>query len=186
MKTFAFENYDLFRGHIAFNRFNKRKNTLKKVGMLKAVIRVCVKNPRYDEDYGKFARTIRQTNSCLVRCYVIKANNLMPTDLNGFADPYLKVSLGDKVYKDKSSMNEKTLSPEFFSKYEFETKLPGPSILRVQIYDSNTFRFDEVMAETEIDLEDRWYHPKWNALDIKPVEVLSAHDCCVGFRRIDL
>jgi hypothetical protein len=50
-----------------------------------------VKNPRYDEDYAKFARTIRQTNSCIVRLYVIKANNLMPMDLNGFADPYLKV-----------------------------------------------------------------------------------------------
>jgi hypothetical protein len=68
-------------------------------------------------------------------------------------------------------MNDKTLNPEFFTKYEFETKLPGPSLLKVQIYDSNNFRFDEVMGETVIDLEDRFYHPRWAALDIKPVEV---------------
>ena len=35
-----------------------------------------------------------QMQRCVIRLYVIKAQNLMPTDYGGFADPYLKVSLG--------------------------------------------------------------------------------------------
>ena len=52
LKTCAFENYELQRGHIAFNKFNRRRNTLRKSGSLKAVIRVTMKNPRYVNTYG--------------------------------------------------------------------------------------------------------------------------------------
>ena len=65
--------------------------------------------------------------------YVIKAQNLMPSDFNGFADPFLTVTLGDKSEKDKKHKDKKTLNPDFFTFYEFSTKLPGPAILKLQV-----------------------------------------------------
>lgn len=101
------------------------------MGLLKAVIRVCLKNPRYDEEYGVFSRTIRQQTKCVVRLYVIKAQNLQPTPLMGgwltdLPSPYVKVSLGDKEFKDTKAAQANTTDPKFFKMYEFLTELPGP------------------------------------------------------------
>lgn len=174
LKTYPFENYDLYRGHIAFNKFGKRKDTTRKVGLLKAVIRVCVKNPRYDEEYAKFSRTIRNVTDCVVRVYILRAQNLTPMDFWGSANPYLKCSLGGKEIKDMKTMNKHTLNPDFYSFFEFNTKLAGPSLLKLAIYDHGMFSgltTDKLMGETIIDLEDRWFHPKWTACaDEKPLE----------------
>ena len=70
--TYPFENYDIIRGHISFNKFNSRKDTTRKVGLLKAVIRITMKNPGYDEEYNKFAKQIKVVNDCVIRLYVIK------------------------------------------------------------------------------------------------------------------
>lgn len=64
------------------------------------------------------------------------------------------------------------MNPDFFSRYEFKTTLPGPSLLTLQVYDHNRFLPSRLMGETVIDLEDRWFHPKWTSCgDFKPLEV---------------
>ena len=172
LKFYAFENYEFYRGHIKFNKFGKRRDTVRKIGTLKAVIRVCTKNPRSDEEYNKFAKMIRQVTKCVVRVYITKAQNLMPMDFFGSASPYLKASLGDKEKKDMKSLNRSTLNPDFFSFFEFPTSLPGPSLLKIQVWDhSRLSTSDKLMGETIIDLEDRWFHPKWTEFDEKkPLE----------------
>ena len=70
--------YELSRGHIAFNKFGKRKDTVRKAGMLKAVIRVCVTNPRYDEEWAKFAKTVRKVQSVKVRQCVAPRRDAVP------------------------------------------------------------------------------------------------------------
>ena len=67
-----------------------------------------------------------------VRVYVLKADGLTPQDANGLADPYVKVKLGGQVQGDSSKCIKETLSPHFFSMYEFTTELPGESILTVR------------------------------------------------------
>jgi hypothetical protein len=138
------------------------------------VVRITQKNPRYDEEYGAFFKNIRQVTACKVRIYVIKAQNLHYTEglFGGAPDPYLCVSLESKVYKDKKHVLKGTTSPEFFECYEFDTKLPGPSLLKVQVMDKNYLASDKSLGETVIDLEDRWFHPKWTERgDLKPCEV---------------
>lgn len=127
LKTYAFENYPLFRGHIAFNKFGKRKDTTTECGILKAVIRVCPKNPRNDEEYNNFNRSIRKVEKCIVRVYVIKAANLQPLDWMGTSDPFLKVSLGTKEYKSKSMTWN--LNPEFFETYQVNFIVAIPDLL---------------------------------------------------------
>ena len=50
LKTYAFEHYPLMRGHLQFNKFDKRRKNLTKLDSLKGVIRVTMKNPRMDEE----------------------------------------------------------------------------------------------------------------------------------------
>lgn len=49
----------------------------------------------------------------LVRVYVVKANDLHPQDLNGKADPYVVLHLGNKKISDKDNYVSKTLNPVF-------------------------------------------------------------------------
>jgi hypothetical protein len=181
LQTYAFENYDLMRGHVAFNNFRKRKNTLRKVGSLKAVIRVTTKNPRYDEEFTAFAKAYRKVEKAVVRVYVIKAQHLLPTDIFGSssskqaADPYIRIKLGETEFKDVSNVQKRSLNPDFFSCYEFQTTIAGPTKLQLGVWDKNFFTNDTLMGETIIDLEDRWFHPKWSALAMKPAEVRTLY-----------
>ena len=88
----------------------------------------------------------------------------------------VKISLGSKVIEDtkeKKKENAETLNPDFFTRYDLETTLPGPSLLTIQVYDHNFFLPARFMGETVIDLEDRWFHPKWTQCgDLKPLEVV--------------
>jgi len=96
----------------------------------------------------------------------------MPMDwLSGSADPYLRVGLGDKEEKDMKSLNKRCLTPDFYSYFSFNTSLPGPSLLKVAIWDHNTFNSHKLIGETIIDLEDRFFHPNWTSIgDLKPLE----------------
>lgn len=49
----------------------------------------------------------------MVRVYVVRANDLHPTDPNGKADPYLMVALGNQKVNDKENYVSKQLNPMF-------------------------------------------------------------------------
>lgn len=49
----------------------------------------------------------------LVRVYIVLAKELHPQDLNGKADPYLVVRIGNKVFNDKENYKPMQLSPVF-------------------------------------------------------------------------
>lgn len=103
---------------------------------------------------------------------------------------YCQVSLGSKTSQCSSAVmkdNKKTLNPNFFEMFEFTTQLPGPSLLKIQMWNKNTFLSDKFMGETIIDLEERWFHPKWTKLDqAKPVEVGMSFIWCVGDEELTL
>ena len=172
LKTSAFENYKLYRAHISFNRSGRRKDTMQYVGFLRAVFRVCVTNPKNDTPYNKFFNSLRNTTTVAVRLYVIRAFSLQPKDFGGTSDPYVVASLAGRQIKDIEHVKEKTLDPEIFKRFDFESKLPGPSALKVAIWDKNNYKSDELIGETTIDLEDRWFHPEWIKIDKKktPIE----------------
>jgi hypothetical protein len=47
--------------------------------------------------------------------------------------------------------------------------------LKIQVFDANEYTSDKIIGETSIDLEDRWFHPKWTEIPIKtkPLEFRS-------------
>lgn len=93
----------------------------------------------------------------LVRVYVVKGTDLHPMDINGKADPYLILSLGSKRVNDKDSYQSKQLNPVFGKCYEFEAIFPQDSMLTVQVYDWDLVGADDLIGETKLDLENRFY-----------------------------
>ncbi|XP_031355139.1 otoferlin-like, partial [Photinus pyralis] len=93
----------------------------------------------------------------LVRVYVVKALELHPMDLNGKADPYIVLQLGAKRVTDKENYVSKQLNPVFGKCFEFEATFPQDSLLTVQIFDWDLVSADDMIGETKIDLENRFY-----------------------------
>lgn len=172
-----FENYDLFRGHVAFNKLNRRKDTTRKVGVLKAVVRITLNNPRADREYNEFKEKVRRIEACKVRLYVLRASNLQPVDggwlLSHDPDPYLQISLdGNKEVKTLTARTGiATTNPDFYHFSELDAKLPGAGMLKIGVYDKSFVLGEQLLGETTIDVEDRWFHPKWAAAELKPMEV---------------
>uniref|UniRef100_H2Z080 C2 domain-containing protein n=1 Tax=Ciona savignyi TaxID=51511 RepID=H2Z080_CIOSA len=93
----------------------------------------------------------------LVRVYIIRATDLHPTDPNGKSDPYIVISLGENKVNDKENYISKQLNPTFGKAFDFEATFPMESILNVQIYDWDLLSADDLIGETKIDLENRFY-----------------------------
>ncbi|XP_037920162.1 otoferlin-like isoform X1 [Hermetia illucens] len=93
----------------------------------------------------------------LVRIYIVKATDLHPMDLNGKADPYVVLHLGNKRISDKENYVSKQLNPIFGKCFEVEATFPQDSMLTVQILDWDLVGSDDLIGETKIDLENRFY-----------------------------
>jgi hypothetical protein len=95
----------------------------------------------------------------LVRVYVIRANDLQPSDaLTGKADPFvtLQLSSGRKV-SDKANYITNQLNPTFGRCFELPGQLPLDATLTIQVKDYDLIGKNELIGETKIDLESRYY-----------------------------
>jgi len=106
----------------------------------------------------------------MVRLYLLKAYNLPPMDLNGSCDSYPVVSMGSDTFEDKDAMVEQHLNPNYWSSYEFQATLPGNGECKIQIWDHDKLGMDDLVGETFIDIENRWFNQEWRAHDLKPAE----------------
>ncbi|KAF5301719.1 hypothetical protein FQA39_LY10650 [Lamprigera yunnana] len=112
----------------------------------------------FDTNYGLLqGLPSNEPIGVLVRVYIVKANDLHPMDLNGKADPYVVLQLGPKRINDKENYVSKQLNPIFGKCFEFEATFPQDSLLTIQIFDWDLVSADDVIGETKIDLENRFY-----------------------------
>ncbi|NWU88205.1 OTOF protein, partial [Onychorhynchus coronatus] len=95
--------------------------------------------------------------SVLVRVYVVRATDLHPADINGKADPYIAIRLGKTDIKDKENYISKQLNPVFGKSFDIEATFPMESMLTVAVYDWDLVGTDDLIGETKIDLENRYY-----------------------------
>lgn len=93
----------------------------------------------------------------LVRVYVVKATNLAPTDLNGKSDPYIVVKIGEQVQDSKERYIPKQLNPVFGEVFEMTVAFPMETELTISIFDHDMVGKDDLIGETKLDLENRFY-----------------------------
>uniref|UniRef100_A0A3P8YYU0 C2 domain-containing protein n=1 Tax=Esox lucius TaxID=8010 RepID=A0A3P8YYU0_ESOLU len=93
----------------------------------------------------------------LVRVYVAKATNLAPTDPNGKADPYVMVKVGKQSMDSKERYIPKQLNPVFGEVFELTVSFPLETELTLMVFDHDMVGSDDLIGETRIDLENRFY-----------------------------
>ncbi|KAI6073933.1 Fer-1-like protein 4 [Aix galericulata] len=86
-----------------------------------------------------------------------KATNLSPADPNGKADPYVVVTVGQERKDTKERYIPKQLNPVFGEVVELTVSFPMESELTVAIFDHDLVGSDDLIGETKIDLENRFY-----------------------------
>ncbi|KAL8181722.1 UNVERIFIED_CONTAM: hypothetical protein K2H54_023421, partial [Gekko kuhli] len=86
-----------------------------------------------------------------------KAFNLSPADPDGKSDPYIVLKLGNTEIKDREKYIPKQLNPVFGRSFELQATFPKESLLSVLIYDYDMIGSDDLIGETKIDLENRFY-----------------------------
>jgi otoferlin len=128
------------------------------VGYFKGAIKV-YKIPVEKGTEPAFAPTLPLNDPIhvLVRVYIVKASDLHPMDMNGKADPYVVLQLGSKRVSDKENYVSKQLNPVFGKCFEIEATFPQDSMLTVQVFDWDLVGSDDLVGETRIDLENRFY-----------------------------
>ncbi|KAK1901731.1 Fer-1-like protein 4, partial [Dissostichus eleginoides] len=93
----------------------------------------------------------------LVRVYIVKATTLAPTDPNGKADPYLVVRAGKQSLDTVDRYIPKQLNPTFGEVFELTVSFPLETELVVTVMDHDLIGADDMIGETRVDLENRFY-----------------------------
>lgn len=106
--------------------------------------------------------------SSVVTIVLVEAKNLLPMDVDGLSDPYVKFRLGTEKYKSK--VVNKTLNPiwlEQFDLHLYEDPYLGQE-LEVTVWDRDRSHQDDLMGKTVIDLatlERETTHRLWRELE---------------------
>lgn len=115
-------------------------------------------------------RLLLGKSRCIVRLYVISAYDLSSRDNGSDSDPYLSITLGNKNIHEREFYQEDEPNPDFYRSFDFEAVFPGCPMLNVEVYDYDELFGDDLIGETKIDLEDRFFSPQWQSIKDKPIE----------------
>ncbi|CAG9316505.1 unnamed protein product [Blepharisma stoltei] len=200
----AFEEFDILRGasrgvdelptlHSTHQEKDGQKSTVECVGKFKALIRVIDYPPKWqpfgyltglmgnkdfpdeDSDFETIARTLLVKTQCVVRVYIIDAMSLEQKDAFSKSDPYFKLKLGGRVINNREEHQEDVCDPKFYKCYDFETTIPGQSLLKLSMWDYNKVFPDSKIGTTIIDIEDRFFNKTWRSLKEVPIETRALY-----------
>lgn len=115
---------------------------------------------------------------CIVRLYVLSAFNLAARDNDSPSDPFLLITLGNQVFNDRENYILDEPNPQFYKKINFEGVFPGCPQLKIGVWDYDMLFGDDLIGETLIDLEDRYFSSDWNAMPMKPIEYRNLYHPC--------
>jgi hypothetical protein len=158
-----FDEISLFTGSKKAGLFS---TGVRKVGLFKGLVRL-TKDKSVGSPIDK--SELLCPKDVFVRLYVLCGKSLTGMDSNGKSDPYLVVSLG----KEKVSLRSKYISgncnPDFYESFEFASQIPGPSELKIDVWDWDGIG-DDLIGTTSVDVEDRWFCKSWRQIKKKPIE----------------
>ena len=165
-----FEKIDLYTGQAGgiklFGAARRQVGTIKGLWSLRK---------ESEHPFGNGLTALVQTRTMCVRVYVLNGIHLISTDRDNSSDPYLIVRLGDTKYSTRKRYIKNTLEPKFHESFEFMSRLPGASKLKIEVWDWDGIG-DDLVGSTTIDIEDRWFSKEWRKMKIKPLEERTLHN----------
>jgi len=105
-----------------------------------------------------------------VRVYVLEGFQLVPKDADDSNNPYISITLGKKTTKDVNETKQATSRPQFYKCYELRCSFPEETLLTVGVWDWDKASTDDLIGETKIDLENRFYNKEWKSMKFHPIE----------------
>ena len=170
---FDLKNYGYFKGLIRIspkNEYDEHNNHIKSI------------KDKYNNNlpselsfltaFDDLGKNILVKRSVIVRIYILEMNNLSRRDTFSESDPYIKILLGDKLLiNEQKKAFKDSKNCKWYKYYDIKTELPGSSKLRIQVMDYNSVFSDDLIGETSIDIEDRYFDNRWQSLINKPIEV---------------
>lgn len=96
----------------------------------------------------------------MCRVYILKGKSLTPNDEKN-SDPYLYIKCGSQTIDDEKNVINDTNNPGFYKCFEIGASIPGASTLTIQIWDDDGVIGDDLIGETKIDLEERYFSKQW-------------------------
>lgn len=116
-----------------------------------------------------------QERKCIVRLYMLNGLQLASKDNGSESDPYVYVTLGDQVFNDRANYQNDEPNPDIYQRIDFEAVFPGCPMLKIQMWDADLIFGDDLIGETLIDVEDRYFSADWNSITDKPAEMRQLH-----------
>ncbi|XP_069675359.1 otoferlin-like [Periplaneta americana] len=160
------QSFDIFRGKKTGDDYLDRENVVCK---LKGTLRlyrwpppegsVMVTSSGLDVEQGGVLQDLRANDSLriVVRIYVISGIGLHSKDISGKSDPYILIKIGSRTISDRENYIPRQLNPVFGRYFEMEAMLPIEHMLTIRVMDYDVASSDDLIGETKIDLEDRFY-----------------------------
>lgn len=115
-------------------------------------------------------RLLMSECKCNIRVYVVRAFNLAARDSDSPSDPFVRVILGDVERDNRDDHQTDVSDPDIYQMYEFQAVFPGCPLLKVQFWDYDMLFGDDLIGETIVDLEDRYFSSDFRAVVHKPIE----------------
>ena len=167
----------LTKGFSLFSRHTEEDLTsVSTAGIFKGLVRVNFPDAAKDttgdkgDAFEAISKLLVKKSDCLIRVYIIDALDLVQKDSDGASDPYLRLKLGSRIIDDRKNYIPDNPCPKFFKCFELNCTFPGESMLKIQVWDYDTFLPDDKIGTTKIDLEDRFFNQTWKAMPDKPIE----------------
>ena len=176
-KTFDLNNFGCFKGLTRIAEKNKYLEHQKfKEKLLKEYNNKLPEELEFVTAFEEMNKQILVKSTIILRIYILQLLNLSTRDLFSDSDPYIRILLGDKVLvnEKKKFVNDKK-NCNWFQYYDLLIELPGSSKLTIQVMDHDPIFKDELIGETSIDVENRYFDPTWQGLENKPVETRTLY-----------
>ncbi|XP_031826652.1 multiple C2 domain and transmembrane region protein isoform X3 [Nomia melanderi] len=146
------------------------------LGEIHLTVTLWPRNQQEKEQYFQRTNRLADVNrrlksqiwSSVVTIVLVEARNLLPMDIDGLSDPYVKFRLGTEKYKSK--VVHKTLNPVWLEQFDlhlYEDPYLGQE-LEVTVWDRDKSHQDDLMGRTMIDLatlERETTHRLWRELE---------------------
>ena len=171
--SFDLKNYGYFKGLIRISekkKYDEHKNYINNIQ--KKFNGVLPPELTFLTAFDDLGKSVLVKRSVIVRVYVLELNNLAKRDTFSESDPYIKILLGDKeLVNERKKAFKDCKNCKWYQYYDLLVELPGSSKLRIQVIDYDALFSDDLIGETSIDIEDRYFDNRWQELENKPIEV---------------
>ena len=122
--------------------------------------------------YNNISQHILTKHNAITRIYILELRNIPSHNCT----PYITINHGNKqliTTETLSSTSTNNSHYKLYKHYDILTELPGTNTITIQVHSYDPIFPDELIGETTIDIEDRYFDSKWQALHFKPIETRS-------------